>query len=284
MNRFQLKFASKALFLWMLLASFQPAKAQEPEDPRHVEKDYKRAIQHFGHGYFSAFYDQIPEVPESYAGLSPRLRFDLQWSRMNPYEEIIENMLELMTFEQGDVVADIGIGNGSIEAALYFCGLENVRFIGLDIDSTVLTFVPKVMNYAEKFREFYNASMQLAGNTDEVYFAKPENFVVETLLNDIHSTRLPDASVDKMICIRTLHHLSTEFLQDMARSLKPGGQLLVIESLAKKENKRKCSDSDSPLFYLTAAQVDEMMEAAGLEMVNSIEVSGGSYLLFEKMR
>ena len=49
---------------------------------------------------------------------------------------------------------------------------------------------------------------------------------------DAEDTRLPDASIDRILCSGMLHHVDLSYaLPEMRRILKPGGKILAVEAL-----------------------------------------------------
>ncbi len=255
--------------------------AQERTE-KQLKKEYRNSVYQFGYDAFNGFFDPDRELPKDFLKLDYEHRQMLDYVYFSRIDPVVNYQLELMPFEKGDVVADIGIGNGSYEANLYLAGVDDIKIIGLDIDSVVLTFVPRVMKYTRDFLPFHNSAMQLAGNTDETYLIAPEDFIVETKLNTLESTTLADESVDKMICVRTLHHLSPAFVKDMARTLKIGGQVYIVEYHARKSKKKKCTDGGPDAFYMTRAEILKIMGDAGFQLKEEVLEDEGIHAVFEK--
>lgn len=271
----------KASFLLLLffISGNQFLFAQD--DEKHLQKEYKKSVFHYAYDAFDGFAQASEDIPKEFRQLDYPHRQLLSYSFFSHEDLVVMKQLEMMPFSKGDVVADIGIGNGSYEAALYLLGVDEVKFIGLDIDSVALSFVPRIMNYAKHYIPFYNAGMQVAGNTDQVYLKSPENFIVETQQNTINETLLADESVDKIICVRTLHHLSPEFVADMARSLKKGGLVYIVDNAAKKSKKTKCRDGGEITYYLTETEIIDIMEEAGFQLQEVFYDHRGFYGVFQ---
>src|SRR6266568_5316827 len=127
------------------------------------------------------------------------------WARGDAAEEI-GRLAKLMDWKPGDVVADIGAGDGSYS----FAAAERVgaagRVYATEID-------------AQKLKEL----------RAEVQKQKLLNVtVVESKEAD---TNLPSACCNVIFLRRVYHHLTkpAEFDANIVRSLKPGGRLAIID-------------------------------------------------------
>lgn len=113
---------------------------------------------------------------------------------------------QLMKFAEGDVLLDIGCGEG--RHVIHACLEHNILGIGVDMSARDLTTA------RERFLPFvgYNASSQFS-------------------LQRGDATRLPfaDHSIDKIICSEVLEHIENyqAVLSEIKRVLKPGGLLAV---------------------------------------------------------
>ena len=129
------------------------------------------------------------------------------WARGDAAEEV-GRLAKLMDWKPGDVVADIGAGDGSYS----FAAAERVgaagRVYATEID-------------AQKLKEL----------RAEVQKQKLLNVtVVESKEAD---TNLPSACCNVIFLRRVYHHLTkpAEFDANIVRSLKPGGRLAIIDFL-----------------------------------------------------
>jgi ubiquinone/menaquinone biosynthesis C-methylase UbiE len=112
----------------------------------------------------------------------------------------------IKTHSPGKVVLDYACGNGenAIRAASHGASLA----IGIDISPVS---VDNARQDAAK-----------AGVSDKTFFVQA----------DCENTKLPDNSVDTLICSGMLHHLDLSYaFPEMRRILKPGGKILAVEAL-----------------------------------------------------
>jgi SAM-dependent methyltransferase len=109
-------------------------------------------------------------------------------------------------YSKGAVVLDYACGNGMNAIASAKAGAKLA--LGLDISPV------SVANAAADA-----ANLGLSGNT--LFFQA-----------DCENTKLPDASVDTVICSGMLHHLDLSFaFPELRRILRPGGRILAVEAL-----------------------------------------------------
>lgn len=103
------------------------------------------------------------------------------------------------------VVLDYACGEGKLT---HLAAIEGAKLsIGMDIS-------PK--------------SLQLAKETFS--HISPNNLIF--ILGDAENTKLPDGSIDIILCMGMLHHLDLSFaLPEMRRILKPDGKILAVEAL-----------------------------------------------------
>jgi ubiquinone/menaquinone biosynthesis C-methylase UbiE len=112
----------------------------------------------------------------------------------------------IQKYAKGKVFLDYACGNGSNAIAAAKAGAE--LSIGLDISDIS---VQNCRHLAEN-----------AGVTNNTYFFQA----------DAENTKMPDNSVDAIICSGMLHHLDLSYaFHELRRILKPGGRVLAVEAL-----------------------------------------------------
>jgi len=120
--------------------------------------------------------------------------------------EEVKRLAELMGWKAGTVAADIGAGDGKYT----FAAVERVGAAGK-------VFATEI------------DAKKLAELKDEVARRKLTNVVV--VESKEADTNLPTACCDAIFLRRVYHHLTkpAEFDANLARSLKPGGRLAIID-------------------------------------------------------
>lgn len=263
------------------------AQDEEEVSPEKQKRQYQRMIENSAFYNLQEYWLHDGDPSEFFAGLSWKHQTYLDWQSTRLKRNIVQSQLELMPFAAGDVVVDIGVGNGSYEAQLMLEGVDHVTFYGLDVDSTVLSLVQPLLDCITHFIPFHNSVMAYVGEKDmSKHIYLPESFSMVTVQNTYESTTLASDFADKMICIRTVHHLSDEFLMDMYRTLKPGGELCIVDRCAKKPNKSKCEEGekgDPVVYYLTSNQIVERLEGVGFRLTHEdYPQSHAGVFVFEK--
>jgi ubiquinone/menaquinone biosynthesis C-methylase UbiE len=118
----------------------------------------------------------------------------------------IARLADLMEWKTGTIVADIGAGDGSYS----FAAAERVGSSGKVFATEIDLKKVKEIRGEVKRRHLQNVE------------------VIESAEAD---TKLPTACCDAIFLRRVYHHLTkpAEFDANLARSLKPGGQLAIID-------------------------------------------------------
>lgn len=126
---------------------------------------------------------------------------------------LADKCLDTISFSKGEVVADIGAGNGYIEAMLAIF-YDSITFYIQDIDSLVCN--QEAINEVVKFYE------GVAGKTFTCSFSAINGNDTETFL--------PDIGFDRILMMWTYQYLKkpTEFITDVRSKLKDKGLLYVI--------------------------------------------------------
>jgi ubiquinone/menaquinone biosynthesis C-methylase UbiE len=121
-------------------------------------------------------------------------------------ENEIQRLSRVMNWKAGQVVADVGAGEGEIGFAVAAAVGESGRVYLTELDEEKLTALQK------------DTSRRKLKNVVVLAAAEKE-------------TKLPDSCCDAIILRRVYHHLTAPMEMDasLLRSLRPGGLLAVIE-------------------------------------------------------
>lgn len=128
-------------------------------------------------------------------------------------KELASRCIDTIKFKKGDLVADIGAGNGYLEGMLTLF-FDRVTFYIQDIDSTVCnqSSVNRVSDFYKnlKKRPFTNKLIPVIG-TDS-------------------TTNLPDNNFDKILMLYTYQYIKKPkpFMLDVKKKLKKDGFLYVV--------------------------------------------------------
>jgi SAM-dependent methyltransferase len=151
-------------------------------------------------------------------------------------EERTDLLVRNLPLQVDGVVADIGAGTGYFSFAIAERVPEG-KVLAVDIQQEMLDIIA--------------ARSTSAGIAN-----------VETILGSESDPRLPDSAVDLILIVDAYHEFSYPFEMGsaMARALKPGGALVLIEYRAEDPGV-----SIKPLHKMTQAQSIAEMRAVGLE-------------------
>lgn len=135
----------------------------------------------------------------------------------------IDVILRAADLHKHDVVADIGAGDGWIDAG-FGVRVDSIQFYLEDIDSSFVK--------SQQLTEALTAVSRMRG--------KPVSSVYRRAVGSEKSTGLPENTFDKVLLIDTFHHFSfrEEMLADILRILKIGGKLVVYDPVAQKEGQK----------------------------------------------
>ena len=155
-------------------------------------------------------------------------------------EERTDLLIENLPLREDSIVADIGAGTGYFSFPIAR-QLSTGKVIAVDIQQEMLDIIE---------------ARQARG--------APSN--VETLLGAEDDTRLPEAGVDLILIVDAYHEFSEPYAMglSMARALKPGGQLILIEYRAEDR-----SVPIKPLHKMSEQQAIGEMSEVGLEWVRT---------------
>lgn len=150
-------------------------------------------------------------------------------------EELPDKVVGNMGLKPGDMVADIGAGTGYFVFRMSPL-VPQGKVYAVDIQPEMLAIIERRMKDGN-----INNVIPVQGNETD--------------------TKLPPASVDVALLVDAYHEFSYpyEMMESLARSLKPGGRVILIEY--------RGEDPDVPiklLHKMTEAQVKKEMNAVGL--------------------
>jgi SAM-dependent methyltransferase len=170
-------------------------------------------------------------------------------------EERASIAIRELRLRPNDVVADLGAGSGwySVRLARQ---VPQGRVLAVDVQPEMLALV--------------RAQAARAGLAN-----------IEPVLAGVDDPRLPAAGVDVVLMVDVYHELSQpcEVMQGVARALKPGGRVALIEFRGEDP-----AVPILPLHKMTRAQVDREMAAAGFERVRSFDALPWQHLLIYAKR
>jgi len=130
------------------------------------------------------------------------------------YFENEKDLLDFFNFQKGEVIAEIGAGDGQNIGGFSIL-TDDITFYAQDIDSKVLNEkkFKRVIRKCTKFKSPLTNHFQLTIGTEK-------------------TTNLPDNSFDKIIVISAFHEFTfiDEMLEDIRKKLKPQGQVYILEA------------------------------------------------------
>ena len=170
--------------------------------------------------------------------------------------------------KEGSQVADVGAGDGDYEEELSKRVGSTGRVYAVDIDEK--RAIPKLKSLVE--------SKSLKNVT--VVVGEPAN------------PKLPDASLDAVLIVNAYHEMTAykEILAHLRTALKPGGRLVVVDSLPRPGNASSPRADQSRRHELAADFAEAEFREAGLEIVerrdnfvvNQKGPSGGRWMIIAR--
>lgn len=167
-----------------------------------------------------------------------RVAADWDTMRLAYYDErVIEKMAEVSGVDEGMTVADVGTGTGFAAAGI---APRVGRVVAVDNSLAMLKVAKR--------------------NLAELGIAN-----VELLEGDVGALPLQDASVDAAFANMVLHHAEdpTAMLREMARAVKPGGVVAVVDEVEHPYGWMREEHADVWLGF-ERGQVEEFFREAGL--------------------
>ena len=153
-----------------------------------------------------------PYVPDS---MQPAEGYPMLTDKDEIKKLLADRGVDVIKFKKGEVIADIGAGNGYIEAMLSIF-YDSLTFYIQDIDTAVCNqrTIDEVVEFYEEVRgePFTNTFIVVNGTDTE--------------------TNLPDSTFHKILMLRTYQYLKepVKFIRDVRSKLKDDGLFYVINS------------------------------------------------------
>jgi len=167
-------------------------------------------------------------------------------------EEDCKTMLKALNIKPGQVICDMGCGNG-------FYSLKLAKLVGPSGKILAVDIQPEMLHLLK----------------ERAKAADVKN--VELILGTTVDPKLPSAGVDMILCVDVYHEFSNpeEMLAAMRKSLKPGGRLVLAEFRGEDPNV-----PIKPLHKMTKDQVLKELPPNGFKLVEQFEKLPWQHLLF----
>lgn len=162
------------------------------------------------------------------------------------------NVIPYLQLKQGDTVADLGAGGGYFSIKMAKVVGEKGMVYAVDIDTESTEYIK---NYAK----------ENGLNNVKVILATP------------HNSKLPQNSLDLIFIRNTYHHFENRvtYFQKLAKTLKPGGRIAIIDYLPEKNNYSWHSTEVSIM-------IKEMKQAGFIVQKQFFILKRQSFLIFEQ--
>jgi len=159
----------------------------------------------------------------------------------------IEETVARLKVQAGQTVADIGAGSGVFEAALAAAVTPSGRVYAEDVEQGLLDAIAK--------KKIANVRPVLGGFTDP---------------------NLPSSDVDVAMINDVLHHIENRsvYLKNLARYIKPGGRVAIIDFYPGKGGHR-----DQPDLQVSKDQATRWMVDAGFRVAEDVDLFPDKYFV-----
>lgn len=131
------------------------------------------------------------------------------------YFDSKKEVIEFFDFKKGDIVADIGAGEGKYEGAFSLL-FDSINYFVQDIDKKTLT--------QDKLNKVVKHYSSLKG--------VPQTNKFQLCIGTEKSTNLPEAMFDKIIMLSSFHEFTfmDEMIADISKKLKPDGKVYIVDA------------------------------------------------------
>jgi ubiquinone/menaquinone biosynthesis C-methylase UbiE len=183
-------------------------------------------------------------------------------------EKALETQYQFLQLHDNDTIADIGAGSGWYEGALStFMPFHHLTFYLVDIDTRCL-------------------NQQKVDNMVQYYsFLKGDSITNRFLIvnNTPDSLFLPVKSFRKVWIMNTLHEISdqTKIARAINNILQPGGEVIVLELLPRKEGELHIN-CNKPL--LTKEKINNIFSTNGFVLQGNTIINQGRNSQFQMLR
>ena len=167
-------------------------------------------------------------------------------------EEDCKTMLKALNIKPGQIVCDMGCGNG-------FYSLKLAKLVGPTGKVLAVDIQPEMLHLLKERAKAADISN------------------IDLILGSTVDPKLPTAGVDLILCVDVYHEFSNpvEMLAAMRKSLKPGGRLVLAEFRAEDPNV-----PIKPLHKMSKAQVLKELPPNGFKLVEQFEKLPWQHLMF----
>ena len=145
--------------------------------------------------------------------MQPYESYQLVTSKKEIFRVLKEKCLDTISFESGDIIADIGAGDGAVDAMLSIIH-DSLTFYVQDIDTSVCNqkTINKVINFFEEINKgpFINKFIVAGGSDDK--------------------TNLPDETFDKILMLWTYPYFKNPIaiMSDLYKKIKDDGVMYIV--------------------------------------------------------
>jgi ubiquinone/menaquinone biosynthesis C-methylase UbiE len=163
-----------------------------------------------------------------------------------------ERVRELLRLEPGRSIADVGAGKGEWTVGLARAVAPGGRVWATEVDSELIDAIRERVEDEELER-------------------------VEVVLGDERATGLPAACCDAILLRLVYHHLKepAPILADLDRALRPGGRMLLIETVPQKDWKQLAGVPERGGHGIDRGRLVEELADGGFEAVEVVEEWSG---------
>ena len=159
---------------------------------------------------------------------------------------------EKKDFESGDIIADVGAGNGYV-SGMISCFYNNLNFYIQDIDTSCCNL--------REVKKVFDHYMEIKGKNDTKY---------EIVIGKPDDTGLPNNKFNKIIMCSVFHFLPDPytFFKGLNSKLTKEGKLYLINFFAEDESSRnKLMDGENVYYEPTLNEMIEPIEKAGFKLI-----------------